>query len=505
MRALTAVTKLKPLSYRDIVLLSLVAVGLILRAAQYASGRSLWLDEAMLSLNIVQRSFTGLLQPLDYNQGAPIGFLLIEKIFVAVLGGKDFVLRLFPFISGCAALILLHAVARRHMAWPGAVVAVGLFATDANLIYYTSEVKQYATDAAIAIFLFWLVANHIEKPNPNRRDFLLIGLVSAVSLFFSHPALFVTASVMAVLILRALIEKDRESLIDALIAAGIWLISFGALYFVSLRGLSANAYLLDYWAEGFLPLDGTNVFAWFVNLSGEMLPAALFGVQAVSLILFLIGTIGLWKRKWEWGALITFAFSAALIASAVQRYPFQGRMILFLVPLMIVAMGAGAGWIASIFQSNTMKSYASILLIALILFAPFEQSAANALAPKMREHIRPLMQYLQENHKPGDQIYVYYGAAPAFAFYATDYGFSASDYVWGGEHPDQPDLYLPELDALRGGKRVWVVFAHVFETGDFNEKDFILGYLDQIGEKKREFKAPGTSTAVFLYDLSKSP
>src|SRR5690606_12042987 len=57
-----------------------VVLGIVLRLRQYFANRSLWVDEASLALNIINRSFGGLTQPLDYNQGAPVGFLFIEKL-----------------------------------------------------------------------------------------------------------------------------------------------------------------------------------------------------------------------------------------------------------------------------------------------------------------------------------------------------------------------------------------------------------------------------------------
>jgi len=57
-----------------------IGFGVFLRLSQYLSHRSLWLDEAKLALNIVRRPMgVLLLQPLDSAQGAPIGFLAIEK------------------------------------------------------------------------------------------------------------------------------------------------------------------------------------------------------------------------------------------------------------------------------------------------------------------------------------------------------------------------------------------------------------------------------------------
>ena len=38
----------------------------LLRVRQYATNRSLWQDESSLALNIVERGFRGLLEPLDY-------------------------------------------------------------------------------------------------------------------------------------------------------------------------------------------------------------------------------------------------------------------------------------------------------------------------------------------------------------------------------------------------------------------------------------------------------
>src|SRR5258706_13146620 len=94
------------------MLSGLILLGLLLRLRQYLTWRSLWLDEAMLALNITGRSFAGLLQPLDYYQGGPLGFLLAEKLGITLLGNNELSLRLIPFLAGLAPLLWLAPLLR---------------------------------------------------------------------------------------------------------------------------------------------------------------------------------------------------------------------------------------------------------------------------------------------------------------------------------------------------------------------------------------------------------
>jgi hypothetical protein len=75
------------------------------------------------------------------------------------------------------------------------------------------------------------------------------------------------------------------------------------------------------------------------------------------------------------------------------------------------------------------------------------------------------------------------------------------EYIAGGLHADNPQALLTELDPLQGQRRVWILFSHVYERGEYNERDWMLAYLDQIGERKRQFIEPGTSVYLYLYDL----
>src|SRR5579864_5051728 len=130
-----------------------VTLGVLLRIRQYLFNRSLWLDESMLSLNIIRRSAAELAKPLDYAQAAPVGYLWLEKLAVHYFGTGELALRLVPLCLGIASIALFALVARNFLPPSAATIAVGLFSVSEPLIYYSSEVKQYSSDVAFALIL----------------------------------------------------------------------------------------------------------------------------------------------------------------------------------------------------------------------------------------------------------------------------------------------------------------------------------------------------------------
>src|SRR5690349_22225807 len=117
--------KLKaPFTGEKLTVIGMILLGVILRLRQYGTGRSLWIDEAMLALNIVNRNFAGLFKPLDYDQGTPLGFLLIEKFFNVILGKNELVLRLFPLMMGLAVLWLFYLLLNQITSGAGLLIAL---------------------------------------------------------------------------------------------------------------------------------------------------------------------------------------------------------------------------------------------------------------------------------------------------------------------------------------------------------------------------------------------
>lgn len=479
----------------------LILVGVLLRLREYLTDRSLWVDEAMLALNIVQRGFGGLVQqPMDYDQGAPIGYLFSVKTITLLLGDSEYALRLFSLLAGCAALLLFALLADRHLEKSGAVIAVAWFACAPYLVSYSSEVKQYIGDVLVSLLFLLLFFRMVQKP-ARARDFLLIGAAGTALVWFSHPSVFVAAGVGVTLFVNYWTNKDRQRLLWTALCGVVWSIDLVLLYVVNLSHLAGSKYLLDYWQDGFLPSPPDP--AWFAHMWSLLVqdPLSQASSPLILFILFVAGVVFLFRRDWRPGAVVLSPLLFALIASGLHKYSLLGRMLLFGMPFFLLIFAASVDGFAALIKNRYLSHGVRLVLAVYLIWAPLRTSALRFVQPKMQEHIKPTMAYLHEYTKPEDTIYVYYNTVPAFRFYAPKYGLALENTVIGLDHSDDPQAYYAELDQLDNRKRVWFIFSHVYELGDFNEKDFILDYVDRLGEKVREYRVPGTSVYLYLYDL----
>lgn len=484
----------------------LLLSGALLRLRQYLTGRSLWADEASLALNIVNRNFAGMFQPLDYDQGAPIGFLFIEKLFNSILGKNEFALRLFPFLVGLTSLWLFYLLLKRITSGAGMLTALALFVFNPRLIYYSSEVKQYILDVAVTIALL-LIAIPVFNISPRRKDSIWLTLAGLIAPWFSHPALFVLGGIGLALVIVYLRRRDFSSLRSVIGMGILWVLDVGFLYLLILKSLGQNEYLREYWQGAFLPMPPWSDPGWFIRSLNENIGLQ-FGIPYAVLFVFammLVGWIVLFLQNQGYAIAFIGILLITLIASALELYPVFERMILFLVPIGLILLGKTVEALYSRLQKYQFPGVLVIsILTGFLIYGPLLTSIQSFITPKYYEHIRPTMDFVRSSWKEGDVMYVSNGALPAFRFYAPFYGLEDIPYEFGKrEDYKSPQNLLSQLDSFQGRPRVWLLFSHVYERGDFNERDFILNNLNQIGEKKREFRVPGTSVFLYLYDLKK--
>lgn len=120
--------------------------------------------------------------------------------------------------------------------------------------------------------------------------------------------------------------------------------------------------------------------------------------------------------------------------------------------------------------------------------------------PERFEVITPLITYYLANRQSGDRLYLYYGAAFAFDYYAQLYGIERSVYIKGVERTNDLTQYQRDLQKLDGVPRVWILFSHIYNWASIDEEAFFVNFLDRMGVRQDEIHTDGAS--LYLYDLS---
>lgn len=477
-----------------------IAVGIMLRVAQFLYNRSLTEGEAALALNIIERSYIDLLKPLDYFQAAPAGFLIVQRYCVNVLGTTEYALRLFPLIAGIIALFFFYHCAKKILTKEAIPVALILFAVGDHLVYFSSEVKQYSSDVLFVLLI--LTVCIATWKNKQILYYLAYGLVGAVVLWFSHPALFLFISGGIVLLVRSIRHKKWSAFVLLCCGGVAAAISFGASYLVSLAPLSKTAVLMDTWHKSFAPFPPTSLrdVYWYGYVLVRMF-AFPVGLSQYELILgiasFVFGVIYIYRSDQKILTMCILSILITLFASALHLYPFEGRLLLFLTPLIVLVIAQGIAYMQS--KTSTGSPLVGIALVLILLIHPVLSASYRLVKPRAPEELRPVVEYVDANYQEGDVLYIYYASFNAYQYYAYRSDFE-HDYVVGIESRDNWEQYYYDLTKLRGNQRVWVIMSHIETWHGVDEEKLFASYLNMLGKQKDALRASGA--VAYLYDLS---
>ena len=449
--------------------LAVLAAGLAMRLWQYLGNPSLWLDELALAEDVLHLPLRALLtRPLPLDQIAAPGFLAALKASAVWLGTGEPALRAFPFLCALASVPLFAALARRvQPAWT-ALFSLSAFGLLPLLVSWSASVKQYSTDVAVSLAVMLAALWALERGAGARA--LAAAAVGAAAPWLSHPAAFTVAGCGAVLLAESLPRRGRAARPALAVVAGVWALGAGgaAALARSLLTPETRDYMSRFWSPS-LP-------------------------DAGRLALLALGALLLLRRGLPTAAVPLAPVVVTLLASAAHAYPFSGRAVLFIVPVFVLAAGEAVALLAEGLGAVRVPRAAAAAVLVLALLA----ALAHNLPVYRREEMRPLMERLAGRLRGGDAIYVYYGAARGFRFYAPRAGIDATRAAIGECHRGDTRAYLRELDAFRGDPRLWVVIAH--PTTHLREAPSIRGYLERIGVVRERLAETGASAE--LYDLS---
>jgi hypothetical protein len=391
--------------------------------------RSLWLDECMLALNVAARGFAELLEPLDYNQAAPVLFLMLERLLVAAAGVSEASLRALPTLAGIALVPLAWAVARRLSGPMAAALSASLVAVSPALVRFANEAKPYGTDAFATLLLVWAALRLRPGPGATRDRLVLAGL-GCGAVLLSFPALFSAGAVTAALALRT--RGERRQLGVVLACALCWLGSAAVPYLLVHRGVAASAAQQEGYEKAFLiagpdigerallAVRGTLLPAFHGN--GSTIPPAPSVMPAIVGALAIGGGIAMILHSGLGAGVLIFGpLALAVAASGLRRYPVGvPRLMVFWVPLLIVATAAGAAAVSRL-AGGRLRGVAAAALAVLILGVPLASSVAECRNPYRGEDARTLLAEYRSQRRGEEPVYVSAKGIPSWLFYTTNW------------------------------------------------------------------------------------
>lgn len=481
-------------------------LGVLLTLIQYFSGRSIWLDEAKIALNILDRSYLGLLEPLHSNQVAPILFLWVERFFGDVFGMNDLALRLFPLLAYLASVFLVYKLLKllttNEKLW---FIAATLFAFCQPMIYFASEVKQYMVDVCVILLLLYITLRPFQS---QVRKMLVLAIVGVLSIGFSNVAII---ALFTVGLYGWFVTYRKEQIFwnRYLIPIGCWLVAFGGYYVRFISGHPNRALMMPFWEFAFMPSNPFSIEFWTWNFeSYRMTFGKIMGANPKIPLLYhmygiayVVGWYAFAKaKKYTLLFLLTVPIITHLILSMLALYPYARRTAFYVQPLLILIAANGfwviIQWILSRLKWHKMGIaflVPGICLLAITLYT----------FPKEREAFKRSYTFMKGKLAPDDIILLNGATDNAWEYYErTDYINISNTVILTGQHSYNFDGHNAGLDTLKG--RVWLFFSHDHtdrKKYHMLESDYMINYMKNRGElleSKRDI-----ATGAFLFHMGK--
>ncbi len=482
-------------------LLLLIFTGGILVILNFLNFRSLWLDEAALSLNILEKSIIELTKPLDYNQVAPIGFLIIEKLFNSFLGNFDWSLRVFPVLSFFLSYYLIYRVSLKvfeDKIFP--YLTTAFFGTSYYIIYYSAEVKQYMSDTTVCLLILLATINYSNQKGI--RNLLPYSIVGVICIWISNISIILLFT--SGLLFIYYVFQNRNYL-DIVWVLGSWVVSFAFYYFEFIHSHPTQEMMLEYWddAGAFLPKNilSLEFYTSFVDKIQAFFN--LLGYNRLGLLMlpfFGAGVYSLYRSERVYLYLLCFPIILHLFLSYLKVYPFDLRLILYLLPILILICFFGISHIFTSFRLQNLR-YSFLFLYIPVLLNLILLGLRGF--PTENEEIKASLNYLKDNLEDYDQLYIYEGASLSFHFYEKFHPelipVEKKNIIYGKGYRE--NWYNYEKEILKLDDSVWVLFSHVFwkknEVGQ-DEEEYIVDLFKKNGYLTSNKKIYAGSSIYYL-------
>ena len=485
--------------------------GILLSVVQYVINRSLWLDEAYLSLNILDRSYVELLKPLEHKQVAPILFLYIEKTILQVLSSyPDYALRLFPLLSYILSLMIFYKVISIVLKNEySRLLALSLLIFNPLFIYYSSEIKQYSTDVLLSISAVYIILRHYDN---DKNFYVTLGLFGLLAIFLSNIAPIILFISVFFLFLNKFSSLRTHYKLPFIFIC-IWAFAFIAYYYSFIYNHPHRNGMIEEWTyyEGFMPINPLKkAFYEYLIKKTVVISSLVFGSGIYGLLTFIFLILaGCWNliqnKKLRLVIRLLVPIITHFLLSGFKLYPIGPRLLLYTMPSLIILISLGFELIIEIIFED-LQIHKFRILSFIILFSAFNLLLYNNY-PIRKNEIKETLRYLNKKMQINDKIYVNYLSSFPFKYYyktnkinvnPESIIYGVKTHYWRDRVGWSADtlLYQKDLSLLKG--RTWIIFTKVgdeYQKLDYLKKYYLSNSLRLIDHYQSKY------SEAYLYEF----
>ncbi len=394
------------------------------------------------------------------GSSSPVAYPLLLQA-VRQFADSPFAVRSTAAVSSLLAIFVILMLVRVGIDGSGALIAAAILAVSPSQIRYAQEVREYSLSVLLASLMIFAFLS-FRKEMDGAHVPLLLSLFLAP--LVQYGLVFFAVALLAILAFDAWRLDGRTAALRRL-AGATALLATGVIITVALTlrgqwGRGGMSYLDGFFFHGSI-FDPGALCQFLIAKIPEMMTYVTLGHGSAVLLVPVLGLLVLVRPSADRDSKLLCAlagFSVIIVAAAslANIYPLGPiRQNLFLAPAIAVAIGGGWVALTAVFPTKYRSLATPIFLMVVLAAGTFGVVRADPY--QEIEDIKSVIAGL-DDRVPGDMVYVYYGAWPAFRFYRI----GGPEFVFGYSHREEPDAYATEFRALVGKEtpRVWVVFSH---------------------------------------------
>jgi len=479
---------------------AVIILGAVARVRYYLADISFWIDEAAVALNVLNKSFAELLQPLDYNQVAPVGFCILEKAAISLLGNNEFAFRLLPFVAGIVAIWLTFCFTRKAIGILPALLCAAQLSISTEILFFANCLKPYASDLTIAVGLM-LLAWKDDPGGLSPRRLAALGLCGLLAVWFSFPAIFILGGIGTLWMVDWIRFKNRRLFLWYCTVILLWLASF-YLHFQFLQSQTHSEGILDFWANSFMPFPPKNfddLKFFIVELPRVFRNCIWTSDQIVAVVLFGAGCLLLWRNHRRLLVLTIIPLLLNLFASALHKYPFGGRMLQYGALNLFIPIAVTLDYLLAWGSKMKWVRVVAILLIIANLGEPAVNTAKGIFIPRKREQMKQLVAFLVDHPARISSYFAHQPGYSNFSYYANRYRLNIAGLTLSPTlDKTKLDHYPPELASLHGD--IWLIFGHAKQHRKIDYEKYYVQSAQMRARLVEKFTDVGVAAYLFRFD-----